>query len=154
MDIHDELAAISLRLDVAIGSALENEVADSVKAKMQDVLDCEVYSYDASSYFMGTRRYDNGGLRDTANMISKVENFDTLFVENIAPSQSLWGAHTPIDLPTMVEEGWPDYADGSGQIAMGGYRGAHAFHADTERQAVESGAVEIALRSGLKRQGF
>lgn len=142
MGIHEDLLAISARLDAAVNSALENEVADAVKAKMQDVLDSEVYSYEASDFFMGTRRCENGGLRDTDNMVSKVENGDMLYVENVAPSQSLWGTHYPVDLPSMVEEGWPDYV------------GKHPFHEDTEKQVVQSGDAEAALRAGLKRQGF
>ena len=144
MALADELAAISAKIDAAVASALENEVADAVKAKMQDVLESEIYSYNASDFFMGTRRYDNGGLMDTRNMTSWTENGDTLYVQNDAEAQSLWEDTTRM-LDVIVTNGALNY---------GPHAGKHDFYGDTESQAVQSGDVERALQAGLNRQGF
>lgn len=148
MGIHEDIMLALSKFQAAVGSALEVEVADAVKAKEQEVLDRDVYSYPASDFFMDTRRYDeadergNFGLRSTANMQSHVENQDTLYVENTARSQSLWEDSTR-PLTPIIEQGLLNYKPGP----------VH-FNDTTEHEVIASGDVEIALAAGLRRQGY
>ena len=60
------------RVESAVGNALKAEVAEAVKDVMENQLEHQVYSYEASAEAMATRRLDSGGLLDRQFMVSDV----------------------------------------------------------------------------------
>lgn len=64
-----------------INTALDTEVADTVKEVMTDHIVSDVYDvYEPVAY---QRRYNNGGLLDANNIISTMGDNGELFVQNI-----------------------------------------------------------------------
>ena len=128
------------RVESAVDQVLETEVAETVKDVMENQLEHQVYSYEASAQAMATRRLDAGGLLDRQGMASRVEAEHTLIVENTAPFQG-----SPVDYTTLndvVERGEAAFRQ----------PGPRPFVAGTQEQAVAP--ARTALLDGLRRQGF
>lgn len=129
----------------AAADALEHEVADEVRATMLIKTFDEVYSYQATSMAMETRRMEAGGLGDWEQIRSEVkEEGDsvTLEVWNAAPFQD--GRLHGVSLAHVVETG--------SQAFRQPY--PRPFTAKTQAEVLSSGRALQALRLGLERNGM
>ena len=128
-----------------LDTVLLADAAEEVRDIMQSELDNNVYSYPASHMAMQSRRYDEKGLRDKANMIAHIEPGKTLVVENVAKYQnSLLNSTENPALSDVVEKGIAGYDQ----------PGARPFISTTETECVTSGRVLKAINDGLTRLGY
>ena len=97
---------MSAKLDAAIDSALEHEVAEVVKDIILEQAVSAVYSYPATAPAMSSRRKSDGGLGDRGNLSARVEAGHVLIVEDVAPLQ---GTDYGIALSDVVEHGLGNY---------------------------------------------
>lgn len=133
------------QFDMDVREILLSEAAEEVKDIMQEQLDDVVYSYDASPQAMESRRYENGGLADRANMVAHLEPGLTLVVENIAPFQeAALNREAEDDLSDVVEKGIRGYNQ----------PGPRPFVASTEAECVTSGRVLKSINNGLTARGY
>lgn len=162
MSVVTEFNEMMSRAWNAIDEALLNGVGESAKDIMQQFIYDNVYSYQASHWAMVKRRYADGGLGDTRNMIASVVETDgmhELQVENFAGLQdygpnfrgtstgmgpSPAPGHYAARLDRIVEEGDRAYRQ----------PGPRPFYADTERFLVQNGIVDSEIESALIRAGF
>lgn len=143
-------------LELAIQSALDVEVREVVKAAVAEAALQEVYEKydpmflsrrdpihgggDTSASRMG------GGITDPESVIIHVSG-NELTAEDNADWQHLWGGQKPFGrLAEAIATGDPRFNMGNA--------GPRPFHDRAKQIAIESGAVEKALRQGLKRQGI
>ena len=140
-------------IDALVDNALEREVADVVEDAIIESARRNVYeAYTPSPYFLDKRREGSGGILDRTSMNVEVKN-NTLTVQDVARFnnsihwQHLWGGKRPNE-------------NLSDAIACGERRfnmqkaGQRPFHEDAEKEVIQSGAVDDALRRGLARQGL
>jgi hypothetical protein len=140
LSLLERYQTMSAKLDAAIDSALEHEVAEVVKDIILEQAVSAVYSYPATAPAMSSRRKSDGGLGNRGNLSARVEAGHVLIVEDVAPLQ---GTDYGIALSDVVEHG------------LGNYRqpGPRPFLNRSETEAVSSGRAAAALLSGLARQG-
>lgn len=145
MSFFDRYLELSYQFNSDLREVLLSSVAEEVKDIMQEQLDEVVYSYEASPEAMGSRRYDDGGLKDRGNMVAHVDPGLTLVVENIAPFQEA-------KLNRESEDALSDVVE----KALPGYRqpGPRRFVASTELECVSSGRVLKAINDGLTARGY
>ena len=143
MSFFEHYAKFGYQFQQDLNEVLLGDAAEAVKDIMQQKLDQNVYSYDASDQAMATRRYDDGGLADRENMVAHVEPGLTLVVEDVAPFQEA-GEYKGIDLSDVVQK------------ALHGYNqpGPRPFTADTESECITSGSVLNAINNGLRQRGY
>lgn len=125
------------QLESDLEDILRDEVSNTVDSIMSQQLYEQVYRYPASPQAEKQRRYDNGGLWDPDNIVSRVEPGLVLVVEDIAPFQD--GKTHKDDLSDVVEFG------------IGGYRqpGPRPFVRETQKE-LAAGEAEKAVLDGLK----
>ena len=140
-------------IDALVDNALEREVADVVEDAIIESARRNVYeAYTPAQYFLDSRRDGGGGILDRTSMNVDVKN-NTLTVQDVARFnnsmhwQHLWGGNRP-------NENLSDaIAAGSKRFNMH-KAGARPFHEAAEKEVIQSGAVDDALRRGLARQGL
>lgn len=144
-------------LELAIQSALDVEVREVVKAAVAEAALQEVYEAYTPQFF--SRRdpvYGGGeahiqgqrghGITDPESVVIHVSG-NELTAEDNADWQHLWGGQKPSGrLAEAIATGDPRFNMGNA--------GPRPFHDKAKQIAIESGAVEKALRQGLKRQGI
>ena len=144
-------------LDLAIQSALDVEVREVVKAAVAEAALQEVYEAYTPQFF--SRRdpiYGGGeahmqgkighGITDPESVTIHVSG-NELTAEDNADWQHLWKGQKPSGrLAEAIATGDPRYHMDKA--------GPRPFHDRAKELAIESGAVERALRQGLKRQGI
>jgi len=136
MGIGEDIATFSAKLDAAIYSVMEIDVADAVKEEMSKHL--ESYTYTRS------RGPSGGGVRDKRNFHAYTEqsgDTTTLKVRDEAPFQ-----HTPRgrkSLAKVVETGDPSYK----------MPGPRPFLAPTQEE-MDKGTARTTVFNGLKNRGF
>ena len=106
MSLLERYQTMSAKLDAAIDSALEHEVAEVVKDIILEQAVSAVYSYPATAPAMSSRRKSDGGLGDRGNLSARVEAGHVLIVEDVAPLQ---GTDYGIALSDVVEHGLGNY---------------------------------------------
>ena len=145
-------------LDLAITNALENEVAEVVRAAVSEAAIQEVYE----TYFPDflSRRDPQYGGGDTSasrrghgitdpNSVEITVNGNELIAKDNPDWQQLYGSRTWRPATRLAEA----IATGDARYHME-KAGPRPFHDTAKHIAIESGAVERALREGLKRQGI
>lgn len=138
MQLEEALAKLH-SLSAAVTDALQNEVADEAKAAVKEAAKGVVYSY--TPQFL-SRREENGGLIDEANIIAAVTG-DTLTVENVTGLQNLWGGSHTEPLTPIITAGLPNYNMPYPRPFM-----------DEAANLLKNGRAEDALHRGLRRHGF
>ena len=128
------------RLDAAIGSALEAEVAEEAKDCVQEAANEVVYAAYEPQFL--SRRMENGGLSDRGNIQTTAAGL-TLTVENVTGLQNLWGGNDTSPLAPIVSAGLSNYNMPFARPFM-----------DAAAERLRSGRAAAALRRGLARQGF
>lgn len=162
MSVEAEYAVLKTRIWNAIDKGLLDAGEDAKDVLRQKIYD-NVYSYQASPLAMRKRRYDNGGLGDTRNMVASVIDvgksgrYDELQVEDFAGFQDIGsnfrGSHIgigPSAAPTedrldeVVETGRTDYRQ----------PGPRPFYKDAEEELFNGGVVTGRLVTALIEAGF
>lgn len=143
------------------------DAGEDAKGVLQDVIYDKVYSYRASPWALGKRRYDDGGLGDTRNMIVSVSDVGKagrtheLQVENFAGLQdtgpNFRGVSTGVGPSPVSTPGY--YGGRLDEIVETGDRayrqpGPRPFYRDAEKILVENGHVTNAIRAELIWAGF
>lgn len=139
-----DLAAFMAKLDAAIDSTMQNEVAKGAKEALRDAVYSEVYGAYTPIFF--NRRMDAGGLSDVGQMETSYGG-KTLTVQDMASWQQLYGGSAP---GTRLAE-----AIASGSAAYHFHKaGPRPFHEEAEQQFAASGEFERLLAAGLRAAGF
>ena len=144
-------------LEAAIESALDVEVREVVKAAVSEAALREVYESYTPEFFSRRDPTQGGGVAQEQGMIGHgITDPDSvtitvrgneLVAEDNAGWQQLWGGPVPSGrLAEAIATGDPRYNMGKA--------GPRPFHDKAKQIAIESGAVEKALRQVLKRQGI
>ncbi len=139
-----DLAAFMAKLDAAIDSAMQNEVAEGAKKALRAAAYSEVYGAYSPEFF--SRRMDAGGLSDVGQMETSYGG-KTLTVQDMASWQQLYGGSAP---GTRLAE-----AIASGSAAYHFHKaGPRPFHEEAEQQFAASGEFGRLLAAGLRAAGF
>lgn len=139
-----DLAAFMAKLDAAIDSAMQSEVAEGAKKALRDAAYSEVYGAYTPIFF--NRRMDAGGLSDVGQMETSYGG-KTLTVQDMASWQQLYGGSAP---GTRLAE-----AIASGSAAYHFHKaGPRPFHEEAEQQFAASGEFGRLLAAGLRAAGF
>lgn len=139
-----DLAAFMAKLDAAIDSTMQNEVAKGAKEALREAAYSEVYGAYTPIFF--NRRMDAGGLSDVGQMETSYGG-KTLTVQDMASWQQLYGGSAP---GTRLAE-----AIASGSAAYHFHKaGPRPFHEEAEQQFAASGEFERLLAAGLRAAGF
>ena len=139
-----DLAAFMAKLDAAIDSAMQNEVAKGAKEALRDAAYSEVYGAYTPIFF--NRRMDAGGLSDVGQMEQSYGG-KTLTIQDMASWQQLYGGSAP---GTRLAE-----AIASGSAAYHFHKaGPRPFHEEAEQQFAASGEFGRLLAAGLRAAGF
>ena len=139
-----DLAAFMAKLDAAIDSAMQNEVAKGAKEALRDAAYGEVYGAYTPIFF--NRRMDAGGLSAVGQMETSYGG-KTLTVRDRASWQQLYGGSAP---GTRLAE-----AIASGSAAYHFHKaGPRPFHEEAEQQFAASGEFGRLLAAGLRAAGF
>lgn len=145
MSFLDNYAEFGYKLQEDLNEVLLGEATETVKDIMQEQLESEVYSYPATPEAMESRRYEQGGLKDRANMVAHLEPGITLVVENVAKFQDrALNIDPEHDLSDVVDQGIAGYMQ----------PGPRPFVSATETECVTSGRVLKAINSGLTSRGY
>jgi hypothetical protein len=147
--IEEQLKNLKTKLKSKIDDALRNEVAEIVTETMLSNIKTEVYdAYNPKRY---ERRYDDGGIVDEGNIVSKVKG-NTLTVENITMSNKeyLPKGEKPFKIAGVIEHG-----SGAGYGEYDYYDpGARPFLEETRNDLIKNKQHIDAIKKGLKRQGI
>ena len=139
-----DLAAFMAKLDAAIDSTMQSEVAKGAKEALREAAYSEVYGAYTPIFF--NRRMDAGGLSDVGQMETSYGG-KTLTVQDMASWQQLYGGSAP---GTRLAE-----AIASGSAAYHFHKaGPRPFHEEAEQQFAASGEFERLLAAGLRAAGF
>lgn len=139
-----DLAAFMAKLDAAIDSTMQSEVAKGAKEALRDAAYSEVYGAYTPIFF--NRRMDAGGLSDVGQMETSYGG-KTLTVQDMASWQQLYGGSAP---GTRLAE-----AIASGSAAYHFHKaGPRPFHEEAEQQFAASGEFGRLLAAGLRAAGF
>lgn len=139
-----DLAAFMAKLDAAIDSTMQSEVAEGAKKALRAAAYSEVYGAYSPEFF--SRRMDAGGLSDVGQMETSYGG-KTLTVQDMASWQQLYGGSAPGGRL-------------AGAIASGDSRyhfhkaGPRPFHEEAEQQFAASGEFGRLLAAGLRAAGF
>lgn len=144
MSFFEHYAKFGYQFQQDLNEVLLGDAAEAVKDIMQQKLDQNVYSYDASDQAMATRRYDDGGLAGRENMVARVDPGLTLVVENVAPFQDRRDANRGHDLSDVVDQGIKGYHQPA----------PRPFVWETEDECISSGRVLQAINDGLRKKGY
>ncbi len=139
-----DLAAFMAKLDAAIDSTMQSEVAKGAKEALREAAYSEVYGAYTPIFF--NRRMDAGGLSDVGQMETSYGG-KTLTVQDMASWQQLYGGSAP---GTRLAE-----AIASGSAAYHFHKaGPRPFHEEAEQQFAASGEFGRLLAAGLRAAGF
>lgn len=139
-----DLAAFMAKLDAAIDSTMQSEVAEGAKKALRAAAYSEVYGAYSPEFF--SRRMDAGGLSDVGQMETSYGG-KTLTVQDMASWQQLYGGSVP---GTRLAE-----AIASGSSAYHFHKaGPRPFHEEAEQQFAASGEFGRLLAAGLRAAGF
>lgn len=139
-----DLAAFMAKLDAAIDSAMQSEVAEGAKKALRAAAYSEVYGAYSPEFF--SRRMDAGGLSDVGQMETSYGG-KTLTVQDMASWQQLYGGSAP--------GGRLAEAIASGDSRYHFHKaGPRPFHEEAEQQFAASGEFERLLAAGLRAAGF
>lgn len=147
----------SIEIEKAIENALRTEVAEVIKGAIAEAALQEVYEGYTPSFFSrrdptygGGQAHAKGmighGITDPDSVVITVSG-NELIAEDNPDWQRLWGGTKPSGrLAEAIATGDPRYHMDKA--------GPRPFHDTAKALAIETGAVERALREGLKRQGI
>ena len=146
-------------IEQAIENALRNEVAEVVKGAIAEAALQEVYEGYTPSFlsrrdptYGGGQAHERGmighGITDPDSVVITVSG-NELIAEDNPDWQQLWGDRSWRPAKRLAEA----IADGDPRYNMD-RAGPRPFHDTAKALALETGAVERALREGLKRQGI
>lgn len=139
-----DLAAFMAKLDAAIDSTMQSEVAKGAKEALRDAAYSEVYGAYTPIFF--NRRMDAGGLSDVGQMETSYGG-KTLTVQDMASWQQLYGGSAP--------GGRLAEAIASGDSRYHFHKaGPRPFHEEAEQQFAASGEFGRLLAAGLRAAGF
>lgn len=139
-----DFAAFIAKLDAAIDSTMQSEIAEGAKKALRAAAYSEVYGAYSPEFF--SRRMDAGGLSDMGQMETSYGG-KTLTVQDMASWQQLYGGSAP---GTRLAE-----AIASGSAAYHFHKaGPRPFHEEAEQQFAASGEFESLLAAGLRAAGF
>ena len=139
-----DLAAFMAKLDAAIDSTMQSEVAEGAKKALRAAAYSEVYGAYSPEFF--SRRMDAGGLSDVGQMETSYGG-KTLTVQDMASWQQLYGGSTP--------GGRLAEAIASGDSRYHFHKaGPRPFHEEAEQQFAASGEFGRLLAAGLRAAGF
>lgn len=139
-----DLAAFMAKLDAAIDSTMQSEVAEGAKKALRAAAYSEVYGAYSPEFF--SRRMDAGGLSDVGQMETSYGG-KTLTVQDMAFWQQLYGGSAP--------GGRLAEAIASGDSRYHFHKaGPRPFHEEAEQQFAASGEFERLLAAGLRAAGF
>lgn len=144
MGIAADIAAFVAKLDAAIDSTMQSEVAEGAKKALRTAAYSEVYGAYSPSFM--SRRMDGGGLADMGQMDVSYGG-KTLTIQDMAPWQQLYGGTVPGGrLAEAIASGDSRYHFGKA--------GPRPFHQEAEQQFAASGEFENLLAAGLRAAGF
>lgn len=139
-----DLAAFMAKLDAAIDSTMQSEVAKGAKEALRDAAYSEVYGAYTPIFF--NRRMDAGGLSDVGQMEQSYGG-KTLTIQDMAPWQQLYGGSAP--------GGRLAEAIASGDSRYHFHKaGPRPFHEEAEQRFAASGEFGRLLAAGLRAAGF
>lgn len=139
-----DLAAFMAKLDAAIDSTMQSEVAEGAKKALIAAAYSEVYGAYSPEFF--SRRMDAGGLSDVGQMETSYGG-KTLTVQDMASWQQLYGGSAP--------GGRLAEAIASGDSRYHFHKaGPRPFHEEAEQQFAASGEFGRLLAAGLRAAGF
>lgn len=139
-----DLAAFMAKLDAAIDSTMQSEVAEGAKKALRAAAYSEVYGAYSPEFF--SRRMDAGGLSDVGQMETSYGG-KTLTVQDMASWQQLYGGSAP--------GGRLSEAIASGDSRYHFHKaGPRPFHEEAEQQFAASGEFGRLLAAGLRAAGF
>lgn len=139
-----DLAAFMAKLDAAIDSTMQSEVAEGAKKALRAAAYSEVYGAYSPEFF--SRRMDAGGLSDVGQMETSYGG-KTLTVQDMASWQQLYGGSAP---GSRLAE-----AIASGDSRYHFHKaGPRPFHEEAEQQFATSGEFGNLLAAGLRAAGF
>lgn len=139
-----DLAAFMAKLDAAIDSTMQSEVAEGAKKALRAAAYSEVYGAYSPEFF--SRRMDAGGLSDVGQMETSYGG-KTLTVQDTASWQQLYGGSAP--------GGRLAEAIASGDSRYHFHKaGPRPFHEEAEQQFAASGEFGRLLAAGLRAAGF
>ena len=139
-----DLAAFMAKLDAAIDSTMQSEVAEGAKKALRAAAYSEVYGAYSPEFF--SRRMDAGGLSDVGQMETSYGG-KTLTVQDMASWQQLYGGSAP--------GGRLAEAIASGDSRYHFHKaGPRPFHEEAEQQFAGSGEFGRLLAAGLRAAGF
>lgn len=139
-----DLAAFMAKLDAAIDSTMQSEVAEGAKKALRAAAYSEVYGAYSPEFF--SRRMDAGGLSDVGQMETSYGG-KTLTVQDMASWQQLYGGSAP--------GGRLAEAIASGDSRYHFHKaGPRPFHEEAEQQFAASGEFGRLLAAGLRAAGF
>lgn len=139
-----DLAAFMAKLDAAIDSTMQSEVAEGAKKALRAATYSEVYGAYSPEFF--SRRMDAGGLSDVGQMETSYGG-KTLTVQDMASWQQLYGGSAP--------GGRLAEAIASGDSRYHFHKaGPRPFHEEAEQQFAASGEFGRLLAAGLRAAGF
>lgn len=145
MSVLGEYAVMKQKMWNAIDAALIDGTVEESRAIIREVLGKNVYSYSGTPQAMRSRRYENGGLYDTNNIISSVIDIDEstheLDMENIAGFQHPAPASR---LDEIIESGNENYRQPY----------PRPFYRDIEKAIIASGKASRQIRYELIFAGF
>lgn len=135
-----------VRKDITL--AIKTKVVDYAKKILAEKAEDEVYSYNASEFFSGTRRKYNGGLQDPSNMKENVissNDLIKLIIESEVPLQNLFYSDDAEDiddsnLVDIVESGASNYNQPK----------PRPYHEIAELELATNGEVESIIRSFIR----
>lgn len=140
-----DFAAFIAKLDAAIDSTMQSEVAKGAKEALRDAAYSEVYGAYTPIFF--NRRMDAGGLSDVGNMEVTGYSNKTLTIQDMAPWQQLYGGSAP--------GGRLAEAIASGDSRYHFHKaGPRPFHEEAEQRFAASGEFGRLLAAGLRAAGF
>ena len=139
-----DLAAFMAKLDAAIDSTMQSEVAEGAKKALRAAAYSEVYGAYSPEFF--SRRMDAGGLSDVGQMETSYGG-KTLTVQDMASWQQLYGGSAP--------GGRLAEAIASGDSRYHFHKaGPRPFLEEAEQQFAASGEFGRLLAAGLRAAGF
>lgn len=140
-----DFAAFIAKLDAAIDSTMQSEVAEGAKKALRAAAYSEVYGAYSPEFF--SRRMDAGGLSDVGQMEITDYSDKTLTIQDMAGWQNKFGGSAP---GTRLAE-----AIASGSAAYHFHKaGPRPFHEEAEQQFAASGEFGSLLAAGLRAAGF
>lgn len=138
-------------LELAIADALSHEVAEAAVRAVQHAAENNVYSaYSPRIASMASlRRKEHGGLIDPHNIITHVENGNTLVVDNVTGLQNRFYSENNMNRDTslltpIIEKGNSEYYQPF----------PRPFMDYAKELLIDGGDADLAMRKGLARQGY